>query len=385
MHVVGLEVSDFRNYERVALELAPGVSVFLGPNGQGKTNLVEAIAYPAALRSHRVATDAPLIRHGAESSLISLRIRRGDRQARLDLQLLPGRSNRARLNGSPLTRVRECLGLVRAVVFAPEDLALVKGDPAQRRSFLDDLLVQRQPRMAGLLADLDKVLRQRGALLKNVATRRGGRPDETDRSTLDVWDDSLSRLGGQLWWARLALLGELAPPFIESYRAIAGQEAQVGLTYRSSSDAGQFADPPSTEGETVARLAAALPGRHADEFRRGVSLSGPQRDDVELTLNGLPAKGFASHGETWSLALALRLASYRLLAAEALDDGGPILILDDVFAELDAGRRDRLAEAIADAEQVLITAAVAEDVPPLLSGATFRVAAGTVRAQGEAA
>ena len=385
MHVVGLEVTDFRNYERVGLELGPGVSVFLGPNGQGKTNLVEAIAYPAALRSHRVATDAPLIRHGADSAVISLRIRRGERQAKLDLQLLPGRSNRARLNGSPLPRVRECLGLVRAVVFAPEDLALVNGDPAQRRALLDDLLVQRQPRMAGLLADLDKVLRQRGALLKNVATRRGGRPDETDRSSLDVWDEALARLGGQLWWARLVLLGELAPPFVESYRAIAGQHAQVGLMYRSSSEPGDSVDQPSNEEDAVKRLAAALPQRHSDEFRRGVSLSGPQRDDMDIALNGLPAKGFASHGETWSLALALRLASYRLLAAEALDDGGPVLILDDVFAELDAGRRDRLAEAIADAEQVLITAAVAEDVPPALSGATFRVAAGTVQAEGEAA
>ena len=385
MHVVGLEVSDFRNYERAGLELDRGVSVFLGPNGQGKTNLVEAVAYPAALRSHRAATDAPLVRHGADSALISLRIRRGDRQARLDLQLLPGRSNRARLNGSPLPRARECLGLVRAVVFAPEDLALVKGDPSQRRSFLDDLLVQRQPRMAGLLADLDKVLRQRGALLKTVAAKRGGRPDETDRSTLSVWDDSLARFGGQLWWARLRLLDSLTPPFIDSYRAIAGQVADVGLTYRSKSDDDPQSPPPDGEQDAVARLAAALPARHADEFRRGVSLSGPQRDDVELTLNGMPAKGFASHGETWSLALALRLASFRLLAEEAVDDGGPILILDDVFAELDAGRRDRLAAAITGAEQVLITAAVAEDVPLMLSGATFRVAAGTVQADGEAA
>lgn len=376
MHVVSLEVADFRNYGHAIVTFEPGCSILVGLNGQGKTNLVEAIGYSATLGSHRVATDAPLVRAGAESAVIRVVVQRGERRAKLELALAPGRGTRARLNGSPLPRTRDCLGLLRAVTFAPEDLSLVKGDPAERRRFLDDLLVQRQPRWAGVIADCDRVLRQRGALLRGIA-KRGGRPDETDRSTLAVWDGQLAVLGGQLWWARQDLLAALDPPFQEAYRMLAGQDSATQLQYRSS--ALDVDEPPPSGLEQLQQvLGDALAKRHDEEFRRGVNLTGPQRDDVAVLIHGHPAKGFASHGESWSLALALRLASYRLLSAEAVDDGDPVLILDDVFAELDASRRQRLAQAVASAEQVLITAAVAEDVPPALTGARYRVRAGTI-------
>lgn len=377
MRVEALELADFRNYRHALIELGPGCTVFVGPNGQGKTNLVEAVGYAAALRSHRVAGDAPLVRHGAAAATVRLRVRRGPRTASLDLQIAPGSAGagtRVKLNGQALPRARDCLGLVRAVVFAPEDLALVKADPAIRRDYLDDLLVQRQPRWAGVRADVERVLRQRSALLRAVA-KRGGRPDATDRSTLEVWDEQLARAGGELQAGRAALVADLGEPFAMSYRDVAGEQAAAALTYRPSGAAPGAAPGPGA-------LAEALPVRHDEEFRRGVNLTGPHRDELEITLGGHPAKGFASHGESWSLALALRLSSYRLLAAESIDGGDPVLILDDVFAELDDGRRSRLAASVARAEQVLITAAVPQDVPAALAGTRIEVGAGVLTGPG---
>lgn len=378
MQVVALEVTDFRNYEQAEVRFGPDCSLLLGANGQGKTNLVEAIGYAATLSSHRVATDAPLIRVGAPAATIRITAARGSRTAVLDLTLGSGRGTKARINGSPLPRVRDCLGLIRAVTFAPEDLSLVKGDPAERRRFLDDVLVQRQPRLSGVIADCDKVLRQRGALLRSVA-KKGGRPDAADEATIEVWDGQLARFGGQLWAARLDALAALAEPFSESYRMLAGGDAAEGLAYRSSSGRDPSADDSRSAEELAQALAEVLPERRKEEFRRGVNLVGPQRDDLAVLLHGQPAKGFASHGESWSLALALRLAAYRVLADEAVDDGDPVLILDDVFAELDDARRRRLAAAVAGAEQVIITAASAQDVPEVLTGARYAVVKGTVR------
>ncbi len=376
MHVVSLEVEDFRNYDRAHIDFGRGCCLIIGANGQGKTNLVEAIGYAATLGSHRVATDAPLIRIGAERATIRIVARRGERTAALDLQLAPGKGTRARINGSPLPRLRDCLGLVRAVVFAPEDLALVKGDPAERRRYLDELLVQRQPRMAGVIGDYDKVLRQRGALLRSVA-KKGGRPDASDAATLDVWDAQLVRLGGQLWAARLDLLSGLADPFRTAYRTISGGPAAEGLDYRSST--GRSVDGDAPTAEALAQLLAdTLPEQRSAEFRRGVNLIGPQRDDLAILIHGHPAKGFASHGESWSLALSLRLASYWMLSGESVDDGDPVLILDDVFAELDDARRLRLAEAVVAAEQVIITAASERDLPEVLVGPRYTVVGGTV-------
>jgi DNA replication and repair protein RecF len=379
VQVVGLEVTDFRNYRHAEVAFGPDCSLLLGANGQGKTNLVEAIGYAATLGSHRVATDAPLIRVGASTAAIRITARRGSRSAVLDLAIGTGRGTKARINGSPLPKVRDCLGLIRAVTFAPEDLALIKGDPAERRRFLDDLLVQRQPRLSGVIADCDKVLRQRAALLRSVA-KKGGRPDAADEATIDVWDGQLARFGGELWAARLDLVAALSDPFRESYRMLAGGVAQESLAYRSSTGADDLGTDRPTAADLVDVLAAVLPQRRSEEFRRGVNLVGPQRDDLAVLLHGQPAKGFASHGESWSLALALRLSAYQVLAAEAVDDGDPVLILDDVFAELDDARRGRLAGAVSGAEQVIITAASPHDVPAALAGARYDVADGSVSA-----
>ncbi|MDQ3431767.1 MAG: DNA replication/repair protein RecF [Actinomycetota bacterium] len=375
MQLRALELVDFRSYAQVRVELESGGSLFVGPNGEGKTNLVEAVGYLATLGSHRVAADAPLVRHGAERAVLRAVIARADRESLLELELNPGRANRARLNRAPVPRPREVLGTVRTVLFAPEDLALVKGDPAERRRFLDELLVARAPRLAAVRADYDRVLRQRNALLKTagLAVRAGG----GDLRTLDVWDAHLARTGAELLGARLELVAALAPLVDKAYAAVSGGRGPTTLEYRSSRGEG---DVVSTDRQVLAAaLSAALAAARRSELERGVTLVGPHRDELALGIGELPARGYASHGESWSLALALRLASYELLRGEGPADGEPVLVLDDVFAELDVDRRTRLAELVGGAEQVLVTAAVAADVPDVLAGARFDVAAGAVR------
>nr|CAA9347244.1 MAG: DNA recombination and repair protein RecF [uncultured Nocardioidaceae bacterium] len=382
MYVSHLQLHDFRSYEGVEVGLEPGVNVLVGPNGQGKTNLVEAVDYLASLASHRVATDAPLVRMGADQAVVRAAVVRDDRTATLEVEINPGGSNRARVNRSPLPRARELLGLLRAVVFSPEDLALVKGDPSERRRFLDALLVARNPRLAGVRSDYDRVLRQRNTLLKTAGSARR-RPRDSDSGepsgalrTLDVWDEHLARTGAELLHCRLALVEALRPFVTDDYARVAAQAAQgrthADLSYKASLELPEAGAPREV---LEAALLAELAARRADEVDRGVSLVGPHRDDLVLTLGDLPAKGYASHGEAWSFALALKLASYDLLRAEGDD---PILILDDVFAELDRDRRGRLAALVADAEQVLVTAAVAEDVPESLDGARYDVMEGKV-------
>jgi len=376
MHLSRLGLNDFRSYAELDLALEAGVAVLLGPNGRGKTNLVEAVGYLATLDSHRVATDAALVRAGADRAVVRGRVEQAGRSTVIEVEITPGRANRARVNGAPQPRPREVLGLLRTVLFAPEDLALVKGEPAARRRFLDDLLVARTPRLAGVRADYERVLRQRTTLLRSAAaTRRGKVAGELP--TLDVWDEHLVVLGAELVAARLALLAELRDPVAAAYEVLAGQPGSAALAYQSSLVAD--GDPPLVEGADRASLATTMRERlavvRAAELDRGVSLVGPHRDELVLSLGGLPARGYASHGESWSLALALRLASYDLLAGDGAE---PVLLLDDVFAELDTGRRGRLAERVAGAEQVLVTAAVAEDVPVALDGLRLRVEAGEV-------
>ena len=405
MYLRHLSLADFRNYPSAEVSFEPGVTTLLGLNGQGKTNLVEAAGYLATLGSHRVAQDAPLVRFGAERAVVRGAVVRAGREQLVELEIVPGRANRARLNRAPTARPRDVLGVLRTVLFAPEDLGLVKGDPDQRRRFLDDLLVARQPRWAGVRADYDKILRQRNALLKSAAPdlRRGGRrgarrtrspePPEAgghaDRvaaalHTLDVWDEQLTGVGAQLLYARLRLLRDLGPLLAAAYDEVSAGRADARTTYRSSLDEAAAAALAAGEVPEPAELAEAmvrpLRGLRDQEFERGVTLAGPQRDDVLLTLGELPARGYASHGESWSFALGLRLAAFQLLRRDLGDD--PVLILDDVFAELDAGRRERLATLVADAEQVLVTAAVPDDVPGGLAGATLRVAAGQVSTDG---
>ncbi|MBB6346086.1 DNA replication/repair protein RecF [Nonomuraea muscovyensis] len=406
MHVAHLSLTDFRSYASVELGLEPGVTAFVGPNGQGKTNLVEALGYVATQSSHRVATDAPLVRQGASRAIVRCAVHRDDRRALVELEINPGRANRARLNRSPVSRPRDVIGLLRTVLFAPEDLSLAKGDPSERRRFLDDLLVARAPRFAGVRADYDRVLKQRSALLRTAAqARRGSRSTrraEGDSgfaaagagdvtSTLEVWDAHLARHGAELLRARLDLVEALRPLVAGAYAALAPTSAPASLAYRSTLSTGGDAEEEEIPGETGSsdtqtlstdlgktleeRLRERLLEVRPAELERGVTLVGPHRDDLILGLGDLPARGYASHGESWSFALALRLAAYDLLRA---DGGDPVLILDDVFAELDSQRRRRLAEIVAPAEQVLITAAVPDDVPPELEGARFDVAEGRV-------
>ena len=392
MHVRALSLTDFRSWPEVELELEPGPTALVGANGQGKTNLVEAIGYVATLSSHRVAADAPLVRAGADRAVVRVRVERAGRSTLAEVEINPGRANRARLNRSPVPRAREVLGVLRTVLFAPEDLALVRGDPSERRRFLDDLLVARAPRFAGVRADYERVLKQRNALLKTafLARRAGSRGAGTggDMRTLDVWDAHLARTGAELLAARLELVDALRPEVAEAYRQVSAGQGEAGTAYRSSLEPDGPAEGATALGSDREVLAAALLSELArvrpQEVERGVSLVGPHRDELVLTLGSagggpLPVRGYASHGESWSFALALRLASWALLKADAAQgDGEPVLVLDDVFAELDTGRRERLAELVSAAEQVLVTAAVPDDVPEALLGSRFDVHDGKV-------
>jgi len=371
MHVSHLSLSDFRSWSALELELEPGTTALVGPNGQGKTNIVEALLYVATLASHRVSTDAPLVRQGCERAVVRVRVEREDRPTLVELELNPGRANRARINRGPVPRAREVLGVLRAVLFAPEDLSLVRGDPSERRRFLDDLLVSRAPRFGGVRSDYDRVLKQRNALLKTAfLARRGG---GGDMGTLDVWDAHLARSGADLLAARLDLVDDLAPLVETAYREVSKESGETALSYRSS--LGEALPESHDRAQLASALLSELARVRPQEIERGVSLIGPHRDDLVLSLGAMPVKGYASHGEGWSVALALRLASYELLRA---DGGEPVLVLDDVFAELDIGRRDRLATLVQGAEQVLVTAAVPADVPGALAGCRYDVHGGSV-------
>lgn len=371
MHVAHLSLHNFRSYEAVEFDLEPGSTAFIGANGQGKTNLIEAIDYIATLGSHRVAQDTPLVRAGADHAVARATVVRGDRTALLEVEITPGKANRARINKSPLRRNRDVVGVLRTVLFSPEDLKLVKGDPSDRRHFLDALLSLRIPRLAGVKADYDRILRQRNTLLKTAGRRR-----DVELPTLDIWDENLARVGGELMAERYALLAALAPYLATAYVQVAADAAEnrrsVTATYKPSF----HVEPDAHDSESLRHaLLEEVGRRRRDELDRGISLVGPHRDEVTLTLGDLPAKGYASHGESWSFALALKLASFELLREDGDD---PVLILDDVFAELDVGRRDQLAAMVADAEQVLVTAAVDTDVPVGLNGHRFRVKDGSV-------
>lgn len=419
MHLTALDLYDFRSYEHQTLFFQPGITVIVGPNGQGKTNLVEAVWYLATLGSHRVAHDAALVRRGAPMAVIRALFQRAGRELRVELKLEPGGTNEARLHGKKLSRARDLLGQVRAVMFSPEDLALVKGDPEGRRRFLDDILFEIAPRFAATKGDYDKVLRQRNHLLKQIrhmnrqasgaarSTRPaaqgprdigGMSPEEAAASTLAVWDEQLARSGAQLIRARLHLVNRLRPHVGYSYMRVAtdeGADPNLGLgpaergevsspanvRYVSSVLDGELA--PASDAETTlatpplptiqalyTQLLRQVSERHEEDIDRGVTSVGPHRDDLEIRLHDFPAKGYASHGESWSLALALRLGAYDLLTIEEgdLGDGEPILILDDVLSELDAQRRERLGRIITGAAQVLITTANDAEIPRSLQG-----------------
>jgi DNA replication and repair protein RecF len=393
VHLTRLALTDFRSYPELSIELGAGVTTFSGPNGEGKTNLVEAIGYLATLGSHRVATDGPLVRHGAQRAVLRAAVTGAEGSSLVEIELNPGRANRVRLNRAPMSRPRDILGALRTVLFAPEDLALVKGDPGERRRFLDELLVATAPRWAGVRADYERVLRQRTALLKSAGAKGHlrGPAREAMTATLDAWDGQLARAGAALLAGRMRLVAALRPHVAAAYEAVSGGPAgqASAMSYRCSiadepgADSPEPGPPEPGTPDDPAGLEAimlkALAGVRASELDRGVCLVGPHPDELALSIGGLPARGYASHGESWSLALALRLASFALLR-EGRED--PVLLLDDVFAELDAGRRDRLAGLVADGEQVLITAAVPADVPAVLAGPRFNVSAGVISRAG---
>lgn len=385
MIVEQLGLVDFRNYAVADVTLASGANVFVGRNGQGKTNLAEAIGYFATLGSHRVSQDAPMVRDGADAAIVRMRLAYGERRVLLEAQLNRSGSNKARVNGSPV-KTSELPRYAQVVLFAPEDLQIVRTDPAARRRFADQLLIQRAPRMAGVIADYERVLKQRNALLKS-ARARGIRGEAL--TTLEVWDDKLVQLGTELIRARLALAADLAEPVSRAYTAIAGADHRPELEWMLSIGGGDpeeadsvamVSDATARRGEAEeirAQFREALASKRATELDRGLTLVGPHRDDLLLRVRGLPVKGYASHGESWSVALALRLASAQLLRAQS-QLGDPVLILDDVFAELDTDRRSRLAGLVEGFEQVIVTAAVEEDVPVALRARTVRVVAGTI-------
>jgi len=368
VHLTRLALTDFRSYPAADLLLQPGVSTFTGANGEGKTNLVEAAGYIATFGSHRVGTDAPLVRHGADRAILRAAISSSVRDSLVEIELNPGKANRVRLNRVPVPRPRDVLGTLRCVLFAPEDLAVVKGDPDQRRRYLDDLVVATRPRFAGIRADYERVVRQRTALLKSARARGAGPP-----AALEVWDEELVTRGAEITAARLELIFSIRPLVATAYARVSGEEQGAWMSYRQSFRGD--GEPEADRVKLAESMRAALESSRRAELDRAVCLVGPHRDELELRVGELPARGYASQGESWSLALALRLAAYELLRADGED---PLLMLDDVFAELDSGRRERLAELVGDAEQVLVTAAVADDVPQRLSGAHFTVAGGVI-------
>jgi DNA replication and repair protein RecF len=411
-----LSLTDFRSYAQVDLSLEPGVTVLVGSNGIGKTNLMEAIGYLATLNSHRVSTDAPLLRFGTERAMIRAKLVRGEQATVLELEINASRANRGRINRSNPVRARDLLGICQTVLFAPEDLALVKGDPSNRRRFLDELLVSLIPRHAATRSDYDRVLKQRNALLKSGRT---GKFTAGHEATLDVWDQHMARAGAELLHARLELVERLQPHLKNAYAQLTDGSKEAAAVYRSTlqdtlddDGAGAIsgarpADGTATEtGAGTDAATAAVPSVLAENLRllsveqlteryiqafaasrrkeleRGISLVGPHRDELELVLGSAPAKGYASHGETWSMCLSLRLASYYVMLDDARTGGSPpILILDDVFAELDVQRRRKLAAIVSGAEQVLVTAAVEADIPAELTGRRVKVIPGGIDEQ----
>ena len=405
MYISDLALSDFRSYDELVLALEPGPTALIGPNGQGKTNLVEAVAYLSTLSSHRAGADTALVRRAPPGepqpggAVVRAKVVHGERPSVLEIEIIAGRANRARLNRAAV-RPRDLLGILRTVVFAPEDLALVREEPGVRRRFLDDLAVTLRPSLAGVRAEHDKILSQRSSLLKSArAARRSGGVPASMISSLEVWDAQLAAAAARLMAARTDVVARLRPWVAASYERVSRGQSAARLAYRSSlllhegrpepgpgdEAAASHAQDIETEladvAATSARLETAMSELRGREIERGTNLVGAHRDDLVLHLGDLPAKGFASHGEQWSLALALRLASYEMLRRDVDaygGDGEPVLILDDVFASLDAGRRAALADVVAGAQQALLTAAVDDDVPAELAGTRLRVSASGV-------
>jgi DNA replication and repair protein RecF len=360
MRINKLALTNFRSYNSLELELQPGVITFIGDNGSGKTNIAESLIYLAFLSSHRVSNNVPLISLGNQQTIIRAEVQREDRTLQIDLEINASKANRARINGNSTRSQREILGAIQIVYFSPEDLDLVRGEPGTRRDFLDRLLITRTPRLAGVIADYERVVKQRNALLKT----------RTSAAALAPWNEQLIKLGAELTAERIALIEALNPHVAQNYANL-NEVKPASISYKCS-----------TEGVTkevdtnITVLTARLDEVAYQEIERGVSLIGPHRDDLHLQLGDFPAKGYASHGESWSMAISLRIGSFNLLKSEG---ASPILILDDVFAELDTSRRIQLMSATKLAEQTFITAAVESDLPTELLTQKYYVTPGVVK------
>jgi len=360
MHLNHLSLKNYRSYAELELPLTKGITIFIGRNGEGKTNIVESILYLAFLSSHRTSSDQPLVQLGNNAAYIRGKIDNGEREVLVELEVNADKANRARINQNPARSQKELYGILQAIYFSPEDLDLVRGDPLERRRFIDQLLILRSPRMAGVIADYDRAVRQRNSLLKT----------RSNLSSLESWDQQVATFGGEIIAARITTLNELTPIFSDVYKEIS-PEKRAYITYKSSIESSS-----AIPQENTTAILEKFKEVRNQEIDRGLTLVGPHRDDLLLMLGDHFVKGYASHGESWSIALSLKLASYQLLQDDGLK---PILILDDVFSELDEERRHRLISLANSAEQTFITVAVQSDLPPELTGTFYTVKSGSVK------
>ena len=359
MLITNLNLTNYRSYSTLDLSLNEGISIFVGKNGEGKTNIAESILYLTFLNSHRASGNTPLVKLGNQSAYIRAKVKYPEREILVELEINSEKANRAKVNQNPVRSQKEIFGIVQTIYFSPEDLDLVRGDPSERRRFIDQLLTLRSPRIAGVITDYDRAVKQRNSLLKTRASS----------DALIPWDKQVAELGGELISLRMKALGELNPIFNNIYKDIS-ETKPAEILYKSSIE-----NPSLEASENTNKIMERLVNNRGVELERGLTLTGPHRDDLTLMLGDHLVKGYASHGESWSIALALKLSTYQLLKSDGLS---PILILDDVFSELDEDRREKLAQIAQGAQQTIITVAVENDLPKSLTGSKYLVKSGTV-------
>ena len=359
MLITNLNLTNYRSYSTLDLSLNEGISIFVGKNGEGKTNIAESILYLTFLNSHRASGNTPLVKLGNQSAYIRAKVKYPEREILVELEINSEKANRAKVNQNPVRSQKEIFGIVQTIYFSPEDLDLVRGDPSERRRFIDQLLTLRSPRIAGVITDYDRAVKQRNSLLKTRASS----------DALIPWDKQVAELGGELISLRMKALGELKPIFNNIYKDIS-ETKPAEILYKSSIE-----NPSLEASENTNKIMERLINNRGVELERGLTLTGPHRDDLTLMLGDHLVKGYASHGESWSIALALKLSTYQLLKSDGLS---PILILDDVFSELDEDRREKLAQIAQGAQQTIITVAVENDLPKSLTGSKYLVKSGTV-------
>ena len=359
MLITNLNLTNYRSYSTLDLNLGSGITIFVGKNGEGKTNIAESILYLTFLNSHRASGNTPLVKLGANAAYIRAKVKYPEREILVELEINIDKANRAKINQNPTRSQKEIFGIVQAIYFSPEDLDIVRGDPSERRRFIDQLLTLRSPRVAAVISDYERAVKQRNSLLKTRASTQA----------LEPWDKQVADFGGQLISLRLSGLAQLTPLFNQIYKEISNVKP-AEIIYKSSLEG-----ISENATENSEKIMEKLITNRSSELERGLTLTGPHRDDLLLMLGDHQVKGYASHGESWSIALSLKLATYNLLKSDGLS---PILILDDVFSELDEDRREKLSQIAKTAEQTIITVAVESDLPKSLSGDRYLVKSGSV-------